>query len=119
VAEGSISTFEDVAVTIAAAYRGHAIVARLDAASPTLRAVLLDSFGRLGQVELRERGRTPMPRLTTLQRRMLDDLARGATIADLAAEEGLSRRTVELRLAQARASLGAHTTAEAVARHRC
>jgi DNA-binding CsgD family transcriptional regulator len=118
VAEGSVSTLEDASSVIAAAYRGHSVVACLDAAPAPMRTVLTDSLRRLGLVELREHGERRAPALTALQQRVLDGLSRGATIAHLAAEEGLSRRTVERRLAQARDLLGAETTTEAVTRHR-
>jgi DNA-binding NarL/FixJ family response regulator len=64
-------------------------------------------------VELRADGAS-LP-LDADQTRILDLIARGSTLPGVADELSYSLRTVNRRLAAARAALGASTTAEAVA----
>jgi DNA-binding CsgD family transcriptional regulator len=70
----------------------------------------LRTFGRIEhRLERRRR-----PALTVEQRELLALLADGLSLGDAAQRLHLSRRTADRRLAAARATLGASTTAEAV-----
>jgi DNA-binding NarL/FixJ family response regulator len=62
--------------------------------------------------------RPPEPPLDEEQRQLLQLLSDGLSLAEAAASLHVSRRTAERRLAEARAALGATTTAEAVLRAR-
>ena len=52
--------------------------------------------------------------LTEFERRVLERLAAGNTIAEAAADVGYSRRTIERRLVEARRRLGVGSNAEAL-----
>lgn len=94
------------------AVRGAGIVAWT--ASPDHAAELYDGLSRLGPVELVGDDAAPADDLAPDQLRMLELLAAGATQVEVAARLGWSRRTVARRLAEARQTLGAKSTAHAV-----
>ena len=61
-----------------------------------------------------EPGQTQLDRLDEQQRRLLNLLAEGFSVAAAARRLYLSRRTADRRLAAARAALGVRSNAEAV-----
>ncbi len=119
---GRVSDVDTARLTVLAAARGAGVVAIVDAATDTGRALLAD-LTRIGPVRrgaddepedepaVREDGALP---LTPEQRALLERLAGGETIAAAAAAEFLSLRTANRRIAQARDALGVRTTREAV-----
>lgn len=94
------------------AVRGAGIVAWTE--SREHAAELYDGLSRLGQVELVSADARPTDGLAPDQLRMLELLAEGATQVEVADHLGWSRRTVARRLAEARHTLGAQSTAQAV-----
>jgi DNA-binding CsgD family transcriptional regulator len=112
VCHGGVQTPLQARAAVHAAARGAGIVAVVVPDAQVTVALYAD-LRRLGPVELRLGG--PPPPLDADQLRMLDLIARGATLDGVAAELSYSLRTVNRRLARARAALGAATTAEAVA----
>jgi len=114
-----VGAIDDVASAVLAAVRGAAVVARCD--EPELAEMLADDLARVTTVDrsFMDAERAPAGPLDPEQRRVLELLARGATIGEVAAELYLSTRTAERRLAAARRALGVRTTAEALREFRC
>jgi DNA-binding CsgD family transcriptional regulator len=81
---------------------------------------LLDDLRHVRRVDVRRDtpDRSGPAALHADGRAILGILAQGRTLGDAAAELGLSRRTADRRLAEARAALGVERTVEAVARAR-
>lgn len=94
------------------AVRGAGIVAWTS--STEHAAQLYDGLSRLGTVEIPDERSSATGDLDPDQLRMLELLADGATQVEVAERLGWSRRTVTRRLAEARRTLGAQTTAQAV-----
>jgi DNA-binding CsgD family transcriptional regulator len=85
------------------------ICARLD---PGPARELVDDLRRIATVRLPgEPG--PTPDLTAEHAALLGAIAAGCSLEEAAARASVSRRTAARRLAQARATLGVHTTVEA------
>jgi hypothetical protein len=112
VCTGTIGTADDARRALLSAMGGAGLIvaARLDA--ETLRR-FLDDLRRLGPVEhlSDEGGRL---RIGDLDRALLARLGEGLTVAEAAAELGLSRSAADRRIAAARRILGVRSTAEAV-----
>jgi DNA-binding NarL/FixJ family response regulator len=111
---GRVETPRDAEAALVAVLGGAGIVAVLpnDAA---LSASFFEDLRRLGQVAVAEEPRQArLERLDEEQRRLLDLLADGSSLAAAARRLYLSRRTADRRLAAARAVLGARSNAEAV-----
>ena len=99
-----------------AVIRGVAVVVRvLEPMSVPTTARFVDELHRAagGRVAA-DRVGDGLGRLTAEQRRLLDALAGGVTVADAGAALGLSTRTASRRLTEARVALGCATTVEAV-----
>ena len=97
-----------------AALKGQALVVRA-AASREVTDRLIDDLRRLGQVD----HRIGMPLLPadvgSESRAILGLLAEGYTLGEAAHLVGISRRTADRRVAEARRALGVHRTTEAIA----
>lgn len=114
---GAADTRDGLHAALVAAARGAGVVV-LAPPDERMLARLVDDLGRLGPVRLLDGdgdGDVVDVPLTLDQRRLLDLLARGVSIAEAARLLNLSRRTAHRRLGEARAALGAASTAEAVA----
>lgn len=109
---GEISDPATAELAMLAAVGGAGLIVRVTA-SREVADRLLDDLRRLGSVEHRlgEPARVP---LTSEQRALLDLLSNGTTLGVAATRLGLSRRTADRRLAEARRVLGGATTAEAL-----
>ncbi|HEY3009078.1 MAG TPA: LuxR family transcriptional regulator [Micromonosporaceae bacterium] len=116
---GPVADLSTVQQAVLAAARGAGIVAVCDPAGEPGRALVAD-LSRLGPVhhdahtDPAAPPRPPISALIPEQRALLDRLANGETIASAAANEFLSLRTANRRIAQARQLLGVRTTREAV-----
>ena len=110
---GTAETRDGLHAALVAAARGAGVVV-LAPPDERMLARLVDDLGRLGPVRLLDGDGDDVP-LTVDQRRLLDLLARGVSIAEAARLLNLSRRTAHRRLGEARVALGAASTAEAVA----
>jgi DNA-binding NarL/FixJ family response regulator len=112
VCTGVVRGEEDAAAALLAAVSGCGIVADARAPRDVIDRLCSDlrTFGRLEhRLERRRR-----PALTVEQRDLLALLADGLSLGDAAERLHLSRRTADRRLAAARTTLGASTTAEAL-----
>lgn len=101
---------DSCAVVVDAVARGVPAVIRMGWISPVMREQLLDDLDRVATTEARHTV------ITDDQARLLRSLANGATLADAAADAGISVRTANRRLAEARRALDASTNIEAAAR---
>jgi len=81
--------------------------------SPTVDR-LVDDLRRLGPVDHRVVVATSGTSITPQARALLGLLAEGLTLGEAAASLGLSRRTADRRIADARRALGAERTTEAI-----
>lgn len=79
---------------------------------------LVDDLRHVGPVEQRRNTAEPAPVLDQDERAILRCLAEGQTLGEAANTLGLSRRTADRRLADARRALGVERTVEAVAKAR-
>lgn len=113
VCAGRVETAEDAAAALLAALDGAGVLVDARAERPIVDR-LCDDLRRLGAVDHRPPGAPRRGRLTPQQRALLDLLVGGATLADAARSLGLSRRTADRRLAEARATLRVRTTSEAI-----
>jgi DNA-binding CsgD family transcriptional regulator len=84
-------------------------------APPEVLDRLLDDLRHIGPVDHRRVASAPAPVLGAEARGLLVLLAAGRTLADAAGTLGLSRRTADRRLAEARMALRVGRTVEAVA----
>jgi DNA-binding NarL/FixJ family response regulator len=107
---GDVDSLSDAAAAVFAAARGAALVVRAPS-DMRVTARLVDDLNRIGVVEYREPGRP----LSDEDRAVLDLVAHGHRVREIARILHLSPRSVDRRLARARAALGVETTAEAVA----
>jgi DNA-binding NarL/FixJ family response regulator len=111
---GALRTRADAEAALLAAARGAGVVA-LTEAPRALVERFYEDLRRFGAVELRgDAAPDPIDLLAADERRLLELLADGLTVRDAARALFLSRRTADRRLARARETLGARTTAEAV-----
>jgi DNA-binding NarL/FixJ family response regulator len=115
VVTGVVGSRDAAAHAVLAAVRGARLAVRLsDDARVT--AFVIDGLRRVGPLELaasqNENG--DRPTLSDLERRLLELLAEGNTIAEAAATVGYSRRTIERRLVEVRRRLGVGSNAEAL-----
>lgn len=93
--------------------RGVAVVVRIDDAVPSATAATFrDELQRAA--EPAALGKRAVELLSAEQLRLLDALARGATLVAAAEQLGLAPRSASRRLAEIRRTLGVATTAEAV-----
>jgi DNA-binding NarL/FixJ family response regulator len=113
---GRVRDLKDARAAVLAAARGAGVLALVDGTSE-VAAQLFDDLSRLGEVEVRGAGPEPQA-LDAEQRAVLELVAAGATLPEAAARLNFSLRTVNRRLAAARARLGVRTTPEAVTRFR-
>ena len=111
---GSAETPEGLEAALVAAARGAGVVL-VAPRDERMLARLVDDLWRLGPVRLLDEGELVDVPLTLDQRRLLELLAQGVSIAEAARLLNLSRRTAHRRLGEARAALGAGSTAQAVA----
>jgi DNA-binding CsgD family transcriptional regulator len=116
VLRGTVTTARDAAAALLAALDGFGLLVRVTA-DPAIRDRLEDDLRRLGPVETAG----PIapaggPAIHPQGRAILGLLAEGHSLGEAAHLLGLSRRTADRRLADARAALGVTRTTEAIAR---
>jgi DNA-binding CsgD family transcriptional regulator len=111
---GSICTEADAQVALLAAVGGVGVVAHVSAGRELFERFFED-LSRCGEVEYRPAGQRREGALTREQLQLLEMIADGASLGAAAKELHISRRTADRRLAAARETLGARTTAEAAA----
>ncbi len=121
---GRVPDVDTAELALLAAARGAGVIAIVEAASETGRALMAD-LARIGAVATDpdaavaddpatgEAAPTGL-QLAPEQRALLERLANGETIAAAAQAEFLSLRTANRRIAEAREALGVRTTREAV-----
>jgi DNA-binding NarL/FixJ family response regulator len=114
---GTVSGPGDAAAALLAAARGAGVAATVKADRAT-EEHLFEDLSRIGPVTIRRESHDPHPQLTREQRELLTLLVGGASPDEAASALSYSRRTVERRLAEARAALGARTNTEALLRFR-
>lgn len=115
---GSVASAEDAAVALLAALGGSGLVVHARAAREVVDRLLGD-LRHVGSVQHRVGTDTPAPSaLDADALAILARLAGGQTLGEAASELGLSRRTADRRLAEARRALGAERTVEAVSKAR-
>jgi DNA-binding NarL/FixJ family response regulator len=111
---GAVRTRDDAARAVLAAVRGGRVVVKQPDDART-RAYLLDGLARVGPVETvapsSDAGATVV--LEPAEREILELLAAGRTVNEIAAVVGYSRRTVQRRLDTIRRRLGVASNAEA------
>ena len=108
-----VDDHDDLARLVFAASRGVNVIACVPESPPLLNE-LLDNLRRiLGLAVHVDRDTTASP-LPASQVRILDLLAEGLSVGEVARRLGFSRRTVERRLEAARRTLGVETNAAAV-----
>lgn len=111
-----VDSADDVRAAVLAAVAGAALV--IDArADRELTDVLCDDLRRLGRLEHLV-GVASRPPLDADQRLLLDLLAEGRSLGQVAITLHVSRRSADRRLAAARLALGAASTAAAVSARR-
>jgi DNA-binding CsgD family transcriptional regulator len=116
---GAVDTAEDAAAALLRVLEGAGAVIHARGDRHVLDR-LLDDLRHVRRVDLR-RGQLAAaapPTVDADARAILAILAEGRTLGDAAATLGLSRRTADRRLADARTALGVERTVEAVARAR-
>ena len=114
VCHGRVTDRTTAAAAILAAVWGAGLLVVLDMPEEDV-AVFLADLGRIGPYQRHVAAPTAQPMaLDADASTLLDRLADGATLGDVARELHLSRRTADRRLATARRALGVETTAEAL-----
>lgn len=114
---GVVASAEDAAEALLAVLAGHGVVVHGVAAREVLDRLLGD-LRHVGPVDHRHGPEPPTPRLDADSMAILTRLAGGDTLGEAAHSLGLSRRTADRRLADARRELGVERTIEAIARAR-
>lgn len=107
---GTVTNVEDAGQAVLAAVRGARLVICANAPREVIDQ-LCDDLRRLGSVDHRV-GSPRSPVLSIEERALLAQLLAGATLGQAARTLHMSRRTADRRLAAARTTLGARTTAE-------
>lgn len=102
---------------VLAAVQGHRVVASV-VGPPDLADGLYRDLRRIGPVEVRQGEAVDTVGLPAQVWAVLDEVAAGRSLDDVAQSLHVSRRTVDRRLAQARRELGVGSTTEAVLAHR-
>jgi DNA-binding CsgD family transcriptional regulator len=113
VCTGVVARPEDAAAALLAAVGGAGLVADVRAPDDLVDR-FCDDLRRFGRVEVLTPASPLRPRLTKTQSELLRLVAGGRTVGEAARELGITRRTADRRLAEARTVLGVDTTAEAV-----
>jgi len=114
---GDVRTVADASAALLAVLDGAAVVIRA-CAPPDVLDRLLGDLRHVGRVDHRRASAAATPALDREARGLLALLAQGRTLGDAAAALGLSRRTADRRLAEARMALGVQRTVEAIAQAR-
>jgi DNA-binding CsgD family transcriptional regulator len=114
---GLVRSAEDAAAAMLAVLDGAGVIIHASA-PPEVQDRLIGDLRHIGPVDHRRDQGQSEPALEDDARQILAILAQGRTLGEAAAAVGLSRRTADRRLAQARAALGVERTVEAVARAR-
>jgi DNA-binding NarL/FixJ family response regulator len=114
---GEVASADDAAEALMAALAGAGVVI-LGRAKPEILDHLLGDLRHVGEVEHRRQPSPPPGPVSGEGRAIMRLLAAGETLGQAARQLGLSRRTADRRLADARRALGAERTAEALARAR-
>ena len=112
---GRVSSAEDAAAALLAVLAGSGVVIAGSGPREVLDR-LLDDLRHVGPVDHRVGAPQPLPTMTPEARAILGLLAEGQTLGEAAALLGLSRRTADRRLAEAREALGVERTAQAISR---
>jgi DNA-binding NarL/FixJ family response regulator len=115
VRRGVVRSAEDAAAALLAVLDGAGVVIAAEAPREILDR-LLDDLRHVGPVDHRIGEFQAPPAMTPEARAILGLLAEGETLGEAAELLGLSRRTADRRLAEARAALGVERTAQAIAR---
>jgi DNA-binding NarL/FixJ family response regulator len=110
-AYAAVRTADDCEAALVALTRGVDLVVTLDLAG-SRGSAFVDDLARIAHVSVRDS--EPLLDLSAEQVELLEALATGRTLTEVARSFGLSRRTATRRLADARAVLGAGTTIEAL-----
>jgi DNA-binding CsgD family transcriptional regulator len=121
VRHGRVETAADASAALLAALAGHGLV--VEGPPSTILDTLVDDLRRLGPVDHRVAAPAadpgpPGPAIDPQALALLAALAGGLSLGEAAAALGVSRRTADRRLADARQALGAERTTEAIARAR-
>ena len=114
---GIVATDVEAAAAVLAAIDGAGLIIEARAERATIDR-LLDDLRHLGPVTHRTAAEPEIDPPSTEARAILALLAEGLTLGQAARSLGLSRRTADRRLAEARRVLGADRTTEAIARAR-
>jgi len=117
VCHGLVTSDADAVQALRAAVEGAGVVILARAERQTIDR-LVDDLRRLGPVSHVTADAAGPAAVAPERRRLIQLLADGWTLGEAAAELGLSRRTADRRLDDARRALGTETTAEAVAQAR-
>jgi DNA-binding NarL/FixJ family response regulator len=113
---GSVASADDAAAALAVVARGAGLAVAIEAQG-TVRHRFLEDLHKLSDPVIHSPEPDPaIARLTSLQRELLDALARGATVTAAADASNVSRRTANRALADARSLFGCGSNAEAVHR---
>lgn len=112
---GTVESATDAREALLAALAGEGIAAYATADRAVLDQ-LVDDLRRLGPVDHQLGAGPERPVVNREARELLGLLAEGNSLGEAAAVLGLSRRTADRRLADARRQLGTNRTTEAIAR---
>jgi DNA-binding NarL/FixJ family response regulator len=114
---GAVRTAADASAALLAVLDGAGVVIHASA-SPEIVDRLVDDLRHIGAVDHRRVPRGAGPQIGQEALQLLALLAAGRTLGDAASSMGLSRRTADRRLAEARDALGVGRTVEAVSHAR-
>lgn len=112
---GTVASADDAAAALLAVLRGSGVVVAARVPREVLDR-LLDDLRHVGSVDHRLGGPPPARPVPDEALAILARLAEGWSLGEAAADLGLSRRTADRRLAEARRALGVERTAEAVSK---
>lgn len=115
VRSGIVASVADARAALVAALAGQGVVVHATAARAVIDR-LVDDLRRLGPVDHRVGVAIDVPALDREIRQLLGLLAEGQSLGEAAATLGLSRRTADRRLAEARRLLDTNRTTEAISR---
>jgi DNA-binding NarL/FixJ family response regulator len=117
VLRGTVASPRDAAAALLSALDGFGLLVRAMADDEVVDR-LVDDLHRLGPVDHRAASAAASAgaRMTVEGRAILGLLAEGHTLGEAATRLGLSRRTADRRLAEARVALGVTRTTEAISR---